>query len=335
MPNSRNGGWLPIEISVDRQPTVISGTTVRWMEFGTTPLAEPFLYHTVTRLREVNPPARELETDLEAVLRVGGQHAIIPPLGFIFHISRCGSTLIANALKLSRGTRVVSEARPITQLFLPYSDPGPYLADRRTQMRRMLLNSLFSIFANYNSTDVKPLIIKFMSINTLCMSTIRSFWPQVPCIVVIRDPVEVIVGNLTGGGLMSYKTDPAMACEMFRWQCSRTHVENMANEEFCAKVVGRYLEAALNERGENCRVVDYEDINAAKIHDIAAFFKIEFSPQLNILDKVLGNYAKDPTASRQFEDDRARKQRSATSRVRDAAKRWAIPAYTSLRTEPA
>jgi hypothetical protein len=67
------------------------------MEIGSTPLAEPFFSHTIDRLRKEDPPPREMETDMETLLRVGARLPQVRPSGFIFHISHCGSTLIANA----------------------------------------------------------------------------------------------------------------------------------------------------------------------------------------------------------------------------------------------
>ena len=94
-------GWVPSAISFDQEPHIIPEATVNWVEVGSTPLAEPFFDQTLTRLREATPAAREILTDIDTLFRVGEVLPRPQPAGFIFHISRCGSTLLANALKTS------------------------------------------------------------------------------------------------------------------------------------------------------------------------------------------------------------------------------------------
>ena len=332
MPPKSTFGWLPIDIGFDPQPTVIREALVRWMEFGSTPLAEPFLYHTIDRLQNAQPRAREIETDLETLLRVGSRLPPVRPAGFIFHVSRCGSTLIANALKTSDRALVVSESRPVTHLLRPRSEAvGAYLTGRWDETRRALLNSLFSLFAHYRLGQAEPLVIKFMSINILCLRLVRSYWPDVPCVVVIRDPVEVMVSSLPGGGWMSFKQRPEQAREMFGWpEESRTSAD-MTDEEFAARVLGRYCASALEAVDDKCMVVDYVELNPGRMRDIASFFGIELPAGEERFHEVFSSYAKDPKKTARFKDDRELKQRRASVLVRSAANRWAMDSYSELR----
>ncbi len=328
MPGTSTSGWLPVEIAFDPQPAVISEAMVSWLEFGSAPLAEPFLERTVARLRQATPPAREITTDLETMVRVSGRLPAIRPAGFIFHISRSGSTLIANALKTADRAVVVSESVPVTTLLRPYSDSaGPYLSARWNRSRRTLLESLFSLYACYRTGEPEPLVIKFVSINILCMAVVRSYWPEVPCVVVVRDPVEVMVASLEGGGWMNLKASPELAREFFGWESSP---EEMSDEEFSARVLGRYFACALEAVDAKCMVIDYEDLNARRIQDIASFFAIELPSGAKSLERVFRVYAKDP-GNRQFRDDRARKQQRASASVRSAAREWVMGPYHELR----
>lgn len=80
----------------------------------------------------------------------------IQPTGFIFHISRCGSTLLANALKTANQVLVVSEPRPVTETLLLRLPSG-------------------------GADEPEKLVIKFTSINILAMRQMRTWWPDVPC----------------------------------------------------------------------------------------------------------------------------------------------------------
>jgi hypothetical protein len=325
-------GWLPVEIGFDPQPAVVSEASVRWMEFGSTPLAEPFFDDTVNKLRQAAPPAPEVETDIETMLRVSSGLAAVRPAGFIFHISRCGSTLVANGLKTADEVAVVSESRPLMRLLLPSSRPlGRYLNARWDHTRRTIIDSLFSLFAHYRTGEPERLVIKFTSINILCMSVVRACWPDVPCVVVVRDPVEVMVASLGGGGWMSLKDSPELARQIFGWTDLPVSLEEMSNEEYCARVLGRFFASAIESADSKCRVVDYEDLSANRVRDIAAFFGIEIPSRSKDLDQVFRRYAKDPNHRQPFQADREVKQRLASGLVRSAARQWAMPLYSELR----
>jgi hypothetical protein len=80
--------------------------SVRWLECGSTHFAEPFFGDTIRRVMRLNPAAGEQITDLQALLDAAGQYDTVRPSGVIFHVSRCGSTVLTNALKT--GARVVA-----------------------------------------------------------------------------------------------------------------------------------------------------------------------------------------------------------------------------------
>ena len=328
-------GWLPVGIGLDLQPALIREALVHWMEFGSTPLAEPFFDTTVDLLRQASPPAREIHTDIETMLRVSGRLPAVRPHGFIFHLSHCGSTLVANAMKTCDEAVVVAESRPVTHL-LRRSPPtlSPYLRERWDETRRTLLDSLFSLFAHYRTGEAEPLVIKFVSLDAMSMQLVRSYWPEVPCVVVIRDPVEVMVTNLKGRGWMSFKEHPEYATQIFGWTDLPRPVAAMIDEEFCARVLGSFCESALQaipEGDGGCMVVDYLDLNPDRMRQIAAFFGIQLREKGKAVDLVFESYAKDPKKKTRFRDDRDLKQKMATVLIRSAANQWAMQSYTELR----
>jgi hypothetical protein len=329
-------GWLPVQIGFDTNPAVVREAMVRWVEFGDRRLAEPFFDHTVEQLRKATPAVREMETDLETMLRVAARVPAIRPAGFIFHLSHCGSTLIANALKMSERAVVVSESRAVHALLRSRSGKvSTYLAQRWESTRVELLQSLFSLFAHYRTGEAEPLVIKFVSLDILAMRWVRACWPEVPCVVVIRDPVEVMVTSLKGGGWMSAKNHPEYAVELFGWTGLPRPVEAMIREEFCARVLGTFCSAALAAIAEaspdKYLVVDYLDLNPGRMREIAAFFGIELPGDGKSVESVFHSYAKDPQQSRKFRDDRELKQRLAGVLTRSAANQFTMDSYSELR----
>ncbi|HWB97017.1 MAG TPA: hypothetical protein VG672_09955 [Bryobacteraceae bacterium] len=325
-------GWLPIEIFFDEQPAVTPHALVRWMEFGAAPLAEPFFEQTVSNLRSATPPAREVDTDMDTVVRISSRLSPVSPAGFIFHVSHCGSTLLANVLKTAGGTTVVSESRPVTSLLRSYGEPpGHYLKDRWSRTQQTLLRSLMALYAHYRTGEPEQLVLKLTSVDLLSMQVVRACWPDVPCVVVVRDPAEVIVANLRGGWWLEVKSNPRLAREIFGWEASSCAPEEMSDEDYCGRILGQYLTSALAAVDETCKVIDYEDLNTRRIRDIAEFFQVQLPPDRQKVDGMFGRYSKDPSGQMQFRDDRALKRKLATPAVIRATQQWAMPAYSELR----
>jgi hypothetical protein len=328
-------GWLPIDIDFDVEPAVVNDAQVRWMEIGATPLGEPFFGQTVDKLRAAIPPPMEIDTRLDAMIRISSRLTAVRPHGFIFHVSHCGSTLVANVLKSARDTVVAAEAPAFGRLARLYPEPpSRYLKDRWECSRRMLFESLFALFAHYRTGAAERLVIKFQSLNLLCMKWVRTLWPLVPCVVLVRDPVEVLASSLSEQGWLAWKSDPAAARVSFGIPDLPDSPQKISDAEFCARVLGQHLEAALDAVDARCKVIDYEDLNPKRVRDIAAFFGLEL-PEDNKQDNKGQSpflvYSKDPAKVAPFQDDRLRKQRLVSSEARAAAYRWAMPAYSELR----
>jgi len=323
-------GWLPFEIAFDPKPAIITDAAVRWIELGEAPLAEPFLDDTFSRLKEGTPPARVLETGIDAMIRLAGRLPRVEPAGFVFHVSRCGSTLIANAIKTAAGVTVVSESHPLTRILTVKADAcGPYLAARWERRRRTLVEALFALYANYRTGEAERLVVKFTSVSILAMSLVRSWYPDVPCIISVRDPAEVIVAGMKAGVWPSVKPHPELSCEVFGWPG-----DGMSDEEYCGRGLAQFLQAALDAVDERCKVVDYEDLNPARMREIASFLRIELPESPAAIEDIFTVYSKDPTRSRQFQSDRPRKQKEITPAIREAARRC-LPLYTELRSRGA
>src|SRR5580658_7118041 len=90
-PQGTRHGWLPVAIGGRY-------LTVRWLQFGNKALSEPFFEWSVAALRDGLPDAAEFETSI-AELAKGDAAPPVLPAGIIVHVTRCGSTLVLNALR--------------------------------------------------------------------------------------------------------------------------------------------------------------------------------------------------------------------------------------------
>src|SRR4026209_815307 len=102
-------GWLPVDaVVVDGRPGLW------WMEMSGVELVKPFFEQTVERAKREKRAKRFTEFDV--LLQVEKELDSVQPTGFIFHSSRCGSTLVANACRAIKNSIVLSEANAIDKL---------------------------------------------------------------------------------------------------------------------------------------------------------------------------------------------------------------------------
>lgn len=311
--------WLPTDFVFNRAKSF-----VRWTEFGRKCLTEPFFHETLDYLRGSNPPAPQRITSIDLFLDAASATPAVLPSGIIFHISRCGSTVLANILKAGEGVLALSEAQPLEPFFQasPF-DYAPYLAAISNNARRTFLDGLVRLYAHYGAASVNSkVVIKCRPIDIFRMSLIRQIWPTVPFVIVVRDPVEVIVSNLKDppGWIIERKH----SCE-FGW--TSEEAEHMSPEEYMARLLGCMCNAASAQLDDGCRIIDYSTLGKQGALSVATAFGVNMGCVR--IEEVLQKHAKNP--AKMFVADTERKQRDATPIARDCARKWADEPYRYLR----
>ena len=190
--------------------------------------------HTLRRLRRVDHAAARV-TPLATLLEAARDHATIRPSGIIFHVSRCGSTFLANTLKTGDAVLVLSEARPICSLLHARAlTRSPFPPEGRAEGRKLLLESVTTLYGHSMGRNNPKVIFKCHSATMMFLPWIRQIWPEVPFVVMIRNPVEVIQSNLAKQARwLRCRQKPKIAKGFFHW--SEGEIRAMSAEEFCAR----------------------------------------------------------------------------------------------------
>jgi hypothetical protein len=243
-----------------------------------------------------------------------------PPAGFVFHLSRCGSTLITRMLAAVPGHVVASEPS-LLELLLDPRAPAPWDEAARIRWLRAVVTALgWRRFG-----DERRLFVKLAPWLTLLLPLVRRAFPAVPWIFVVRDPVEVMVSNLRtpGGRIFPGALDDRLV------GVPLAEAVAMSQEEYLARLLGRLCEAALAHLGDGGRVVDYRDLPACVTDELPAHFGLGLDAHdRDRMRAVTGVHAKAPHLP--WREDSAAKQRAADAEVRDAAARWVAGPYARL-----
>ena len=126
------------------------------------------------------------------------------PTGFIFHVSRCGSTQLANTLSVSPNVFVYAESHLVPEVLLWLTrslnlSDAQKLAITRTVVRRMCLRQRAGEKGEGTVTSSGPgCFFKFQShmTNAVFSDLLLRAFPKVPFVVLYRNPVEVLVSHL-------------------------------------------------------------------------------------------------------------------------------------------
>jgi hypothetical protein len=244
-------GWLPIQLR-PRPAT----PTLDWAFFGDRRLDDPFFEQSIGAL--LNHPARLLfrrETGLDVLDLLAAAPPELEPAGFVFHVSRCGSTLFAQAFAADSRHAVLSEAPPIDQLLaLDATDPRLDFSGRVARLR-----GIVHAYARRRRPEETRLFIKFDAWHTLYLPVIRAAFPRTPWVFLHRDPVEVLVSQDRQRG---FQFIPGMM-DPRPFGIAPEELPSLGFDAYTARVIRATCDAALRALalpGSPGRVVDYRDL---------------------------------------------------------------------------
>ena len=265
-------GWLPHKLRFRD-----GGWRASWAFVGTERLSDPFLHHTVARLEAGGagwPPRRATLTAAALAEAAAGVPVSLAPAAFVLHCSRCGSTLLCNALRAVRSTVVVAEPGAVNDLLLRLATDESLSLDAQTD-GQSLLQPLCRSLGQTRCGDEQRAVVKLSSWNIMCFRAhLRRAWPTVPWLFLYRDPVEVAVSQLREpSGWMNLRTsNPTAAARLFGIEESA--LVSMGTEEWCAFALAHYYSEAADAADEDpshSALVDYRDLDAQMLLRLTAW----------------------------------------------------------------
>ena len=305
--NFRN--WIPIRVFQNG-----SGLAVDWCYAGETRFTQPFFRDSVQQiLRSPFSLLFRRQTSIEVLRdRVSIDEGLYPT-GFIFHMSRCGSTLVSQMLAALPSNIVISEASPIDSVLRHGGDAT-------------LFRSLIDVFGRKRNEGERHFFIKFDSWNTLDLERIDTAFPDVPWIFLYREPIEVIASQMQKRGSQMIPG----SVERIVPGISLHDAVTMAAEEYCARVLASFCETALRHSDNvNALLVNYNELPEAALTHVLEHFGVSFNEgELERMRLAAQFNAKTPQIV--FEPDSESKRASASDAAREAVARWVDPLYAEL-----
>ncbi|KAF0812483.1 hypothetical protein IGB42_03152 [Andreprevotia sp. IGB-42] len=307
--------WLPIRAWPDGDDWRID-----WARFGSHALEEPFFRDSTDQVlkRPFNLAFRR-DTPADELLDWQQRSPGMAPTAFVFHASRCGSTLIARMLSRLPSHTVLSEPAALDALLRAHYNT-PQCAARQPDWLRGLLSS----YGQRRRGSEHALVVKLDAWNIFELPLLQQCFPATPWIFLYRDPLEIVVSQLRqpgthtvpgllGASPLTLPPDAALA---------------LSRAQFVARSIGLILaEGARHCRQYGGLALNYDELPGAVTGRLAGLFGLADTDLPTVLAGA-SHSAKQP--GQRFESDRDAKQREATDEVRAAVAAWASQPYVAL-----
>jgi hypothetical protein len=300
--------WLPVHIG---NPAPL---WVDFCHFAGAPLAEPFFEDSI-RAAQARPFNRLFShrMSLDDFLAQASRGETRAPDGLIFHMSRCGSTLVAQMLAAT-GATTVSEAPPI--------DVAVQIETSSARGRHpgVLAAVVSALGRRRGGRD--DYFVKLDSWHVLALARFRHVFPATPWVFLYRDPIEVLVSQMRQRGMQTipggmsphiYGLDPTA----------------MPDDEYCARVLALTCEAAAQAGLGGGLMVNYDELPDAVFTRILPHFGVMLDETSRLaMDDAARRNAKAPHFD--FAPDAAAKRAEAKPRLIELAERHLAEPYRRL-----
>jgi hypothetical protein len=310
--------WLPVRVYWQENRAFVD-----WCCVGKERFREPFFDQTIERrFRQPFNLLFRHQTPIEFLGELNARLPALAPTGFIFHMSRCGSTLISQMLAALDQNVVMSEPPPV-DFILRANLKGAEITDER---RIAWLQWIIGALGQKRNREEEHFFVKFDSWNTLDLAIIKRAFPAVPWIFSYRNPVEVIVSHLR---LRGAQMIPGVVGNLLP-DVDLADVLPMPAEEYCARVLARICASALEHLPhQNARLVNYTELPAAVTSTVTEHFRLAYAPEDVERMKLAAQFnAKTPQMN--FVADSETKKKQASAAAREAAEKWVNPLYEKL-----
>ena len=268
------------------------------------------------------PSLFRCEWPLAAAEQLEAAGETLVPSGFIFHTTRCGSTLISRMLAVLPGAAVIAEAHPIDQVVQAKLAIPELTPLQHAQWLRWMVTAL----GQRRAAGQTHYFAKLDAWHIHSLPLFRAAFPDTPWIFVYRNPLELMVSQLQQPGRQALPgaMDPRVLA------MRPDDITRFGREEWCAQVLAGYFRSALAFRNDSQALfIDYEQLPEA----VPAAISTHFTLPLTRTDVALMQEAARFDAGHPgvpFRADALRMQAEAPPHLRQLTAELLEPLYREL-----
>ncbi len=277
-------GWIPVKLYPEDDCLLC-----RWLYVGNKDFNEPFFDETISACRSL-PENGHLKRSMSSTDVLAGwvkEIEVIEPTAFIFHISRCGSTLISQMLGMQPSNIVLSE--------VPFFDDLLRYGKKHNCMQEILpqLRAAINIYGAKRNEAYQQLFIKTDSWHIHFYEELRALYPTVPFFLLYRRPDEVLHSQQKKRGMQAVPNllEPGI------FGFDEEKISTLPLDEYMGMVIESYLTAFVEilQNDKAAYPINYHDGAMNIVQRIATVTGLPVSEEEKVLmQKRAGFHAKFP-----------------------------------------
>jgi len=189
--------WIPFALTYDPADQWI----LSWIDLQQRRITEPFFDETIqiSKWRNLERSPLKSLSDPEFLIAAAQGIPHLKPTAFIFHVSRCGSTLLTQAFCQEEENIVIAEA-PLLDEILRANEKDPHLT---SEQQEKWFKAALNIMGQQRNFKESSYTIKLDSWHLHFYTLLRSWFPDTPFIFLFRKPEEVLASQEKRRGVHS------------------------------------------------------------------------------------------------------------------------------------
>lgn len=250
----------------------------RWVDATGLRYTDPFFDSTLTR--RARHEGSERTTTLQAMVDAAATAPPLPPVTFIFHVSRCGSTLLSQLFSLDDRNVVLSEV-PLLDAVLGSDRPD----------REALFAAALRLLCRPHC-GARRLVVKTDCWHVFHAALIRRMYPEAPFILLYRSPAGVLASQQKMRG--RHMVPGVLVNPPF---CAPFNAERMSLNHYAADVLEQHYRAMLDLAAvdRHSLLVSYEEGFPAAFLRAVHWLNLPLNDERRrVVEERCGRHAKRP-----------------------------------------
>ncbi|GAB4045583.1 sulfotransferase family protein [Spirosoma litoris] len=255
--------WIPYKLSLSDD-----AIKCQWLYTDELRFLEPFFDETISKCQSYpyNSGIMRAVSTLDGMIDMAKDVPYVPPTAFIFHVSRCGSTLLSQFLGLNEQHIILSEV-PFLDELLRLNIPS-ISSDEQDQA----FMAAIRLLGHKRTGAENRLFIKVDSWHVFYYETIRRLYPEVPIILLYRSPDEVVASHQKRRGM--HAVPGLLPPALFGFDPADAITANF--DDYTARVLERYLERFLTivKQDDQAFLLNYQADGIAMMQQFLQFLNL-------------------------------------------------------------
>lgn len=263
-------GWIPYKLIIENNTPL-----VQWLYISGISFDRPFFDETIIQCKQhpYNSSPFKCISSIENMIEWSETFSEMVSVTFIFHISRCGSTLLSQLIGLDSKYVVLAEVPFFDEILrLPYK-----LKNISKQLQNKALQAAIKLVGQNSSKKPQHLFIKTDSWHISFHKTLRQLYPTAAFILLYRSPDEVVYSHQKLRGMQS--VPGLIEPEVFR--LTQIEIANMTLDIYTAKILEKYMllfEEIVNHDSQSL-LLNYKQGAISMIKQLGEYLNIEWSKE--------------------------------------------------------